>query len=223
MPLRSRSIWSWPSVMRPLLRGDEAVLHRVRDAHADGQADDARRALQRVRGAHARFELVGCGVDRARAPAGPTSAPAPGSPPPSGTGRASRRWLEIRRRSCRRSGSACETSSSSSSRPTDVAVPRQHGPRVGRGGPGDGRGHFLQFPRMKAVNAVTSSTRAARRERCSRRITSRRPCRRAVDARNRLASLLQAEQHGRATRRPAARRGRSPGRARRRARRCGSE
>ena len=44
-----------------LLRGDEAVFHRVGHAHADREADDARRAFERVGRAHARFELIGRG------------------------------------------------------------------------------------------------------------------------------------------------------------------
>ena len=48
-----------PQRQAALLRGDEAVLHRVGHAHADVEADDARRALERVRRAHARLELIG--------------------------------------------------------------------------------------------------------------------------------------------------------------------
>ncbi len=88
------------SVSAALLRGDEAVFHRMGHAHADGEADDARRALERMRGAHARFELIGRRRRRARAPAGPRSAPAPAFRPPRGTGRASRTGS--------RSGRSCE-------------------------------------------------------------------------------------------------------------------
>jgi hypothetical protein len=45
-----------------LLGGHEAIFHGVGDAHAGGQADDAGRAFERVSGAHAQFELIGCGV-----------------------------------------------------------------------------------------------------------------------------------------------------------------
>ena len=42
-----------------VLRGHETVFHGVGDAHADSEADDARRAFERVGGAHAGLELVG--------------------------------------------------------------------------------------------------------------------------------------------------------------------
>ena len=74
-----------------LLRGDEAVFHRVRNADAHVEADDAGRALQRVRGAHARLELIGgAGVALEREqPRGQCLRPA--SRLPRGTARASRR------------------------------------------------------------------------------------------------------------------------------------
>lgn len=39
------------------LRGDEAVFHHMGHAHAAVQPDDARRALERMGGAHARFQM----------------------------------------------------------------------------------------------------------------------------------------------------------------------
>lgn len=44
-----------------VLRLHQAILHDVRHAHAGVQPDDTRRAFQRVRGAHAGFQLVGLG------------------------------------------------------------------------------------------------------------------------------------------------------------------
>ncbi len=41
------------------LRGNEAVFHHVRHAHAAIQPDNARRALERMGGAHARFQVRG--------------------------------------------------------------------------------------------------------------------------------------------------------------------
>ena len=40
-----------------VLRGDEALFHRVGHAHADREADDARCAFERVGRAHTQFEL----------------------------------------------------------------------------------------------------------------------------------------------------------------------
>ena len=46
---------------RALLRGDEAVFHRVRHAYGGVDADDACGAFERVRGAHQRLEMAGGG------------------------------------------------------------------------------------------------------------------------------------------------------------------
>ncbi|MCY1355688.1 hypothetical protein D9M69_421190 [compost metagenome] len=43
------------------LRGDQAVFHRVGHAHAGVEPDDARRALERMRRAHARLQVLGGG------------------------------------------------------------------------------------------------------------------------------------------------------------------
>ena len=58
-PRRSRSIWAVVEHRLAALRGDEEILHRMRDHDRRPDFDDARRALQRMGGAHAGFELFG--------------------------------------------------------------------------------------------------------------------------------------------------------------------
>ena len=202
-----------PQRQPSLLRRDETVFHRVGDADADGEADDPRRALERVGRPHAGLELDRPASDRARAPAGRRSAPAPGSRPPRGTGRASRTGSDPVR-SFEAPLQRVEQQLVVE-RADRVSPPRQQRRRVGDRGLRDRRRHVVQFPRVKAMNAVHFVDRtdhangvAADHEQALVRRAA------ALVARPRRA--VPRRRPGRATHRPAVRRGRSPGRARRR-------
>jgi hypothetical protein len=47
---------NFPSFAKDVLHGDEHVLHRMRELDGDVEADHARGALERVRGAHQRLD-----------------------------------------------------------------------------------------------------------------------------------------------------------------------
>ncbi|MNR60694.1 hypothetical protein D3C85_1822420 [compost metagenome] len=48
-------------VQAPFLGADQAIFHHMRHADAGIDSDDPRGALERMRRAHARFEMVGLG------------------------------------------------------------------------------------------------------------------------------------------------------------------
>ena len=197
VPPRSRSICALPQRDAALLRGHEAVFHRVGDAHADGQADDARRAFERVGGAHARFELVGGGGVALERQQTRRSAPASGFPLPSGTGRASRTRLRSRR-SCQAPLQRVEQQLVVE-HADRVSVPRQQRLRIRRGRP------WRRSPALPSIPADESGECRALRRPGTRREPVRggspagagAPCRRAfaIGSGRRFQPEHAAERH----------------------------